>query len=85
MSGRVSKYSYTGKRKLADLNTVLKETTSETNETVQELKSDLAGVKKQLGDQQRMLTAMYRHGVSSHSQPVAFGYDISIGQASHRP
>ena len=45
----------------ADLNTALQETTTETNETVQELKTQLDGVKKQLGDQQKVITDMYRH------------------------
>tara|TARA_B100000470_G_C19555660_1_gene286828 strand:+ start:280 stop:510 length:231 start_codon:yes stop_codon:yes gene_type:complete len=54
---------------LADLNTVLKETTTETHEAVQELKGDLAGVKKQLGNQQKMITAMYRHKVK-HEMPT---------------
>ena len=75
---------------LADLTTVLKETTDATNETVQELKSDLAGVKKQLGDQQRMLTEVYRHEVgrwtlASFSTGGSLDYDIiGLGQASHR-
>ena len=52
---------------LADLTTVLKETTDATNETVQELKSDLACVKKQLADQQKLIAAMYRHDVDRGS------------------
>ena len=46
---------------MADLNTALKETTTETNETVQELKTELADVKKQLGAQQKVIMEMYRH------------------------
>ena len=46
---------------VVDLNTELKETTTETNATVQELKTELAIVKNQLGDQQKMMTSMYRH------------------------
>ena len=45
---------------MADLNTELKETAEETNATVLELKTELSTVKKQLGDQQKMMTSMYR-------------------------
>ena len=46
---------------VADLNTVLKDTTSDTNAVVQELKTELAGVKQQLGDQQKTIGLVYRH------------------------
>ena len=72
LSGQVSSESVPYREReppLADLNTVLKETTTETHEAVQELKGDLAGVKKQLGNQQKMITAMYRHKVK-HEMPT---------------
>ena len=45
---------------LIDLNAALKETTDATNAAVQHLTTELAGVKKQLGDQQKLVGAMYR-------------------------